>query len=79
MLYAVPSCSIGGYQGEETSISLSTSPPQEAAESNEVTSEPSFLQTRLLDYSVDSKSWVVTDTDIFHAKTSDKYNITYML
>lgn len=35
-----------GYQGEEISTSLSNSSPLEFAESNEVASQPSFLQTR---------------------------------
>ena len=38
-------CPIVGYQGEETSTSLSASPPQEVVESTEVTSQPPLLQT----------------------------------
>jgi len=35
---------VTGYQGEEIATSLSTSIPQEAVESNEVTPQPPFLQ-----------------------------------
>ena len=34
---------VTGYQGEKTSTSFSTSPPQEAAESNQVAPQPPFL------------------------------------
>ncbi|KAK4815837.1 hypothetical protein QYF61_008440 [Mycteria americana] len=39
-------CPVTGYQGEELSTSLSTSPPQKAVESNEVAPQPPFLPTR---------------------------------
>ena len=45
-LWAIPVCPFTGSQGEELSTSLSTSPPQEAVESNEVAPQPPFLQTR---------------------------------
>ena len=35
-LWTIPTRPVNGYQGEELSTSLSTSPPQEAAESNDV-------------------------------------------
>lgn len=35
-----------GHQGEKLSTSLCPSPPQEAAESNEITPQLPFLQTR---------------------------------
>ncbi|KAK4815415.1 hypothetical protein QYF61_001403 [Mycteria americana] len=43
---AIPTSLITGYQGEELSTSLSSSPPQKAVESNEVTPQPPFLPTR---------------------------------
>jgi len=45
-LSATPMRPVPGSQGEELSPSLCTSPPQEAAESNEVAPQPPFLQTR---------------------------------
>ncbi|KAK4830133.1 hypothetical protein QYF61_008560 [Mycteria americana] len=45
-LRAIPTCPVTGSQGEEISTSLSMSPPQEAAESNEVAPQPPFLQIR---------------------------------
>lgn len=44
-LYAVPSCSTIGHQGEATSTSFSICPPQEVVEINEVASQPSSPQT----------------------------------
>jgi len=43
-LYAIPPFPVIGYQREETSASLSASPPQKVAESNEVTSASSRLE-----------------------------------
>lgn len=43
-LCAIPLCPVLGDQGEENSTTVSISPPQEAVESNEVTSQPPFLQ-----------------------------------
>lgn len=43
---AVPTSPVTGDQGAEANTSLCTSPPQEAAENSEVTSQPPFLQTR---------------------------------
>ena len=40
----IPMHPLSGYQGEELSTSLSTSIPQEAVESNEVTPQPALLQ-----------------------------------
>lgn len=45
-LCAVSSCPIIGHQGEEISISISASPPQEVVERKQITSWPPFLQTR---------------------------------
>ena len=45
-LWTIPMRPICRYQGEELSASISISPPQEAIESNEVTPQPPFLQTR---------------------------------
>lgn len=43
--WTISTCHGTGNQGEEIQTSLSTSPPQEAVESNEVTPQP-FLQTK---------------------------------
>jgi len=45
-LCAVSTCPVISSWGKEGGTSLSTSPPQEAAESTEITSQPSFLQSR---------------------------------
>jgi len=45
-LRTTPTHPITGSQGEELSISLCTSPPQEAAERNKVAPQPLLLQTR---------------------------------
>ena len=45
-LSIIPTCPITGSHGEEISISLSPSPPQEAAGSNEVAPQRPFVQTR---------------------------------
>ena len=45
-LWAIPKHPITGYQGEELSTSISTSPPQKAVESNEVGPQSPSLQTR---------------------------------
>ena len=45
-VWTLPMHPITGYQGEEIITSLSTSPPQKAAEGNEVTLQNPFLWTR---------------------------------
>lgn len=44
-LSTIPTHPITGSQGEEIITSLSTSPPQEAVESNEIAPQPPFIQT----------------------------------
>ena len=51
-LWAIPTLPVTGYQGEELSTSLSTSPPQEAAESNEITSQLYYNTFALLAHPV---------------------------
>ena len=50
-LWTITKHPITGSQGQEFSTVLSTSPPLEAAESNEVAPQPPFLQTRVFSHS----------------------------